>query len=603
MLATSGQSADYCYLDNVLVVGETGSAVLEIYMDDAYMIETQDVVIDMTSSLTNTQHTLELRNETDGIFCNNNIVSPSVPYTSFNTICDMPNNVQINAEARLYVTADSTQNTTHIFNVTTAQQDSTKLNIDKVYFSPQVLQGGSTKIYALLNLGTNITVDEIEITITFPDNSKRTLSMFETTNPGEYESHITDTYQVGITYFNIRVESGIYFDTYNNNYIVAAYNLDFVEVVNSVAVCQMVNESKMDIFGTEYAINDSGTVFLQLLDEEKLPINDALCYVDIYYPNKAIFVDDGFMMYLTDSDGLYYYDLLIPNETGVYMLSAYCEFIWNMTYNIPTDDAYVLDYYPTFNYGSSIYLVAGKYLFSIYDFNYSSYISFNITDLGSIDTSEVNITSTLFLYHRLGIIGNVTLDIQRITEPWDESNVTPANGPNVDSYVYDTKTFSSPGWQGWDISELVEQWHNGTYTNYGIYVNSSLGNTGRGIFYSKEYNTGVYAPRILTIYEKPTQHITEIRGSGELHVTDLYNNIWQHPNRTLTYHPPVNVSLNYTAISEGVWQNNVTIDNGLLDQFSFEIWGTNHTIHPGLLGQFVLNVWDYVARYTHGIIN
>ena len=75
----------------------------------------------------------------------------------------------------------------------------------------------------------------------------------------------------------------------------------------------------------------------------------------------------------------------------------------------------------------------------------------------------------------------------------------------------------------------------------------------------------------------------------ELQILQQFNavpvNVWNHtPHRNLTYYPPASVDINYTLIGE-------------------EVWGQNYTINPGLLGQMVFSVWDYVARYTHGIIN
>jgi len=89
------------------------------------------------------------------------------------------------------------------------------------------------------------------------------------------------------------------------------------------------------VFGTEYNPGQNGTVFIQLLDDQKHPINDAACYLTAYYPDKSNLYDDVLMTYLTNSDGLYYYDLIIPSQLGVYMLSAGC--------NIP-GDAWIDDF-------------------------------------------------------------------------------------------------------------------------------------------------------------------------------------------------------------------------------------------------------------------
>jgi hypothetical protein len=66
----------------------------------------------------------------------------------------------------------------------------------------------------------------------------------------------------------------------------------------------------ISIFGTDYKREDNATVFLQLATELNV-LNDQFCEVDIWYPNKTNYIDDTPMSYLNNSDGLYYYDLVV----------------------------------------------------------------------------------------------------------------------------------------------------------------------------------------------------------------------------------------------------------------------------------------------------
>jgi len=79
----------------------------------------------------------------------------------------------------------------------------------------------------------------------------------------------------------------------------------------------------IDIFGTEYLPGDIGKVFLQLLDNDNQPIDNSSCYVRIYNPDESVFINITLMDYL--DDGLYHYDVTVPNMTGVYMVSAFCD--------------------------------------------------------------------------------------------------------------------------------------------------------------------------------------------------------------------------------------------------------------------------------------
>lgn len=83
------------------------------------------------------------------------------------------------------------------------------------------------------------------------------------------------------------------------------------------------NDVKLSFFGTEYLVGDNGTVWLQLLRNYQ-PINNASCYVDIYSPSKNLIFNNALMNYLINSDGLYYYDLVVPSYIGVYMISVSC---------------------------------------------------------------------------------------------------------------------------------------------------------------------------------------------------------------------------------------------------------------------------------------
>ena len=74
--------------------------------------------------------------------------------------------------------------------------------------------------------------------------------------------------------------------------------------------------------GTEYSPDDNGKVFLQLLDNGQQPISNSTCLLNMYYPNNLVWLNGIQMAYLTE--GLYYYDFIVPQTRGVYMVSAKC---------------------------------------------------------------------------------------------------------------------------------------------------------------------------------------------------------------------------------------------------------------------------------------
>jgi hypothetical protein len=79
----------------------------------------------------------------------------------------------------------------------------------------------------------------------------------------------------------------------------------------------------IQVGGTEYDVSDGyGKVFLQMLDNQKNPISNATCFSKVFYPNSSVWLNESMMTYATE--GLHYSDFVIPNITGVFMVSAYC---------------------------------------------------------------------------------------------------------------------------------------------------------------------------------------------------------------------------------------------------------------------------------------
>jgi len=90
------------------------------------------------------------------------------------------------------------------------------------------------------------------------------------------------------------------------------------------------------VYGTEYSPGDYGRIFLQLLDEGQ-PVNNALCLIDLYYPDLTVWFDDASMFYLNGSDGLYYFDVVVPDNLGVYMTTVKCFYIIDETLDYADD--------------------------------------------------------------------------------------------------------------------------------------------------------------------------------------------------------------------------------------------------------------------------
>lgn len=310
------QSNDYCYLDEIEAYADT-TTYLKIYSDNKYPTS-EKATFEFTSSLTNIPHTFEIKYPNNTILCSKNLTSPSVASTSFSTSCTMPPIPLANMSAFLYVTSDKTKNTTQLFNVVRLSKNHSMLKIDKVYFSPQILQGGQTEIFVVIDKDANLTLERPHVTITFPDLTKRRFSLDPTINRNEYRAFITDTYQIGTASFVVRFESDLYYDQYSNSYEVVEYN------ASGIAEEFWKMKRGLTVHGTTYSQFSSARSFVQYVVDGE-PFSDADCTITAYYPDNTIWIENESMTPLNGA-GLYYYDTFTSSRTGVYMVIASCTY-------------------------------------------------------------------------------------------------------------------------------------------------------------------------------------------------------------------------------------------------------------------------------------
>jgi len=95
------------------------------------------------------------------------------------------------------------------------------------------------------------------------------------------------------------------------------------EIYKECLESKLTTKGQVLLHGTDYNFNENATTFLQL-QENGNAINNAKCFLNIYYPSKTLFKTNEPMIYLTNSSGIYYYDFVTPNITGVYIYEATC---------------------------------------------------------------------------------------------------------------------------------------------------------------------------------------------------------------------------------------------------------------------------------------
>jgi hypothetical protein len=89
-----------------------------------------------------------------------------------------------------------------------------------------------------------------------------------------------------------------------------------------VGITYINNPYSIGYGGTEYTVGESGTVYVRLLDGSSKPINLASCNATIFYPNKTVWINKQTMTLL--DGGYYYYDIVVPDIAGVYIVGFDC---------------------------------------------------------------------------------------------------------------------------------------------------------------------------------------------------------------------------------------------------------------------------------------
>jgi len=104
--------------------------------------------------------------------------------------------------------------------------------------------------------------------------------------------------------------------------------LSTTDTINNVnfnwkVIYQTSRWEDIELFGTEYNVDeDKGKAWLELTRDNQ-PVNNASCWLYSYYPNMTSWYN-GSMMSHKGPYGIYYHDLDLPGESGVYPTTARC---------------------------------------------------------------------------------------------------------------------------------------------------------------------------------------------------------------------------------------------------------------------------------------
>jgi hypothetical protein len=123
----------------------------------------------------------------------------------------------------------------------------------------------------------------------------------------------------------------------------------------------------------------------------------------------------------------------------------------------------------------------------------SSLIQFNLSSIPS---------NAIILNANLSLQPDAVLDVAvyRVTQSWDEQTVTWNNKPSCDTVLIDSKTTNNLVRTQFNVTNSVQKFVNGTYTNYGWYLKANKTSIYGMSFYSSDYGTSSYRPKLVVDY-------------------------------------------------------------------------------------------------------
>ncbi len=161
-----------------------------------------------------------------------------------------------------------------------------------------------------------------------------------------------------------------------------------------------------------------------------------------------------------------------------------------------TDDTFIDEWAPGINKGTEDYLIVRSMYLT--DFELDTLLKFDLSYVPAGTTVKSATLGLYYWHYNNGDPYNRQLDVYHITEAWDEGTVTWNNQPSYDSNVIDSAYVpGSYGWMTWDVTSSVQEFVDGTKTNYGWQI-MDVNTSGDSMIYfrSKEYADSGFHPSL-----------------------------------------------------------------------------------------------------------
>ena len=139
-------------------------------------------------------------------------------------------------------------------------------------------------------------------------------------------------------------------------------------------------------------------------------------------------------------------------------------------------------------------------------------------DLSSIPNNADITSATLSIYHENNNNLGSRYDVFRTTSAWDEATVTFNTAPTFDLIAVDTLIIPDSVFgvfRDWDVTSLVSSWLNGTYSNYGMWIEEIPVQGSAHAWFSSSDQLAPYRPKLSVEYSiVPIPTALVLFGSG-----------------------------------------------------------------------------------------
>jgi hypothetical protein len=371
------------------------------------------------------------------------------------------------------------------------------------------------------------------------------------------------------TAFSATGNTQVYFDCANVITRAGNYTVTVRSAVNTGVVSGWLDLTYMNdpagsvlVHGTEYRTGERATVWLQLKDNQGLPVNNGACYLDVYAPSSANvsrpeIVAMAPMLYRNGSEGVYYYELVTPNITGVYMDIASCSYAESEAWVYSLDGTEVLYPVSTMTTGSCV--GSNIFLVDYEDWIYTKcdaaaggtkiidmYYDFNTTlHLGNL--SAQNITNMDLFYMGESSVNGVVLNFS----VW---NWTSGNWRLLSNSLTMSGTATS---QPLGIGDFVS--NSVPISRIGDVVNATNGIVRIRMYTQFGSSYTVYNNWLNFAVKTALGTIQDLKGSSEMHVNDWFSGLESNASLQLGILQQINATTNNTG--RVVSQINVTTNN------------------------------------------